>query len=482
MLRRLSLAMAIASIVSTPSWAEPTPAAQTSLMGVYKAAVKNNSDLAAAGAELAARQESVPQAMSALLPQLNGALINQNNRTSLDQPALTLERSGNSYQANLSQPLFNAAAWFQLKAANATSEQAAVEFSAVQQNLILQTAEAYYNVLERQDNLAASKAEEAAFKRQLDQATERFDVGLSDKTDVLEAQASHDTAKANRLLSERFVEDAFQALTTLTNQTYPGISGLMHTLPILPPAPLDAQAWVDTSTRQNLQLQASNFALEAAQQSLNKSKSGHAPTVNAVASYAKGDNDSLGFVNSGMSPLTTIAPYGSDAEQSSIGVQLNVPLYSGGLTSSQVRQSYDVLQQTEFQQESLRRQVVQNARDLFRAVNSNVEQVGARKQTIVSNKSALEATQIGYEVGTRDIVDVLDAQRQLFASVRNYNTARYAYILSNLRLKLTAGTLSPSDLQELDKYLSATYDPDKDFLPPDVDKDAKLQLQADPGI
>jgi outer membrane protein len=479
MLRRLSLAIAIAYASAAPSWAtEPPLATQTSLMGVYQAAVKNNSDLAAAAAELSARQESVPQARSALLPQLNAAVVNENTRTNLDQPEFTLERSGNSYQANLSQPLFNAAAWFQLQVANATSDQAAVEFSATQQNLILQTAEAYYNVLERQDNLAVSKAEETAFKRQLEQASERFDVGLSDKTDVLEAQASYDTARANRLLSESFVEDAFQALTTLTNQTYVALHGLKHTLPILPPTPMDAQAWVDTSVQQNLQLQASNFALEAAKQSLNQSKSGHAPTISAVASYAKGDNDSLGFINSGMSPLTNIAPYRSDAEQSSIGVQLNMPLYSGGLTSSQVRQSYDVLQQTEFQQESLRRQIVQNARDLFRAVNTSVDQVSARMLTITSNKSALEATQIGYEVGTRDIVDVLNAQRQLFTSVRNYNTARYSYIISNLRLKLTAGTLSPGDLEELDKYLTATYNPDKDFLPPDVDLTSKQVFDA----
>lgn len=185
-----------------------------------------------------------------------------------------------------------------------------------------------------------------------------------------------------------------------------------------------------------------------------------------------------GFINSSSIP----GLYNGDAEQSTVGVQLNVPIYSGGLTSSQVRQSYDVLQQTEFQQESLRRQVVQNARDFYRAVNSNVEQVSARKQTIVSNKSALEATQIGYEVGTRDIVDVLNAQRQLYASVRNYNTARYAYIISNLRLKQAAGTLSPSDLQELDKYLTATYNPDKDFLPPDIDKAAEQQLKADPQL
>lgn len=482
MLRRLSLAIAIASAFVAPSWAtEPPLATQSDLMGVYKAAVRNNADLAAARANLAARQESVPQALSALLPQLNAGADTNSTRTAVDTKLrgnTAQTQSGTAYQASLTQPLFNAAAWFQLQSADAASQQAAVEFSAIQQDLILQSAEAYYSVLRAQDELAASKAEEAAFRRQLDQASERFDVGLSDKTDVLEAQASFDTAKANRLLAERSVEDSFQALTTLTNQTYTAIAGLMHSLPVLPPAPQDAKAWVDTSMKQNLRLQASNYAVTAAEESLKQSKSGHAPTVNAFAKYVTGDNDSLGFINSSSIP----GLYNGDAEQSTVGVQLNVPIYSGGLTSSQVRQSYDVLQQTEFQQESLRRQVVQNARDFYRAVNSNVEQVSARKQTIVSNKSALEATQIGYEVGTRDIVDVLNAQRQLYASVRNYNTARYAYIISNLRLKQAAGTLSPSDLQELDKYLTATYNPDKDFLPPDIDNAAEQQLKADPRL
>ena len=482
MLRRLSLAIAIASVVASPSWAtEPPLATQTDLIGVYKAAVQNNADLAAAQANLAAQQESVPQALSALLPQLNAGADTNSTRTSVDtriNGRTAKTQSGTAYQANLNQPLFNAAAWFRLKAADATSEQAAVEFSAIQQDLILQTAESYYTILRAQDDLAASKAEETAFKRQLDQATERFDVGLSDKTDVLEAQASFDTANANRLLAERSVEDAFQALTTLTNQTYTSLNGQMHSLPVLPPTPRDAKAWVDTSTQQNLRLKASNYAVTAAQESLKQSKSGHAPTVNAFAKYVTGDNDSIGFINNSSLP----GFYNGDADQSTVGVELNVPLYSGGLTSSQVRQSYDVLQQTEYQQESLRRQVVQNARDFYRAVNSNVEQVAARKQTIVSNKSALEATQIGFEVGTRDIVDVLNAQRQLFTAVRNYNTARYAYIISSLRLKQTAGTLSPADLQELDKYLSASYNPDKDFLPPDVDKAAEQQLNADPRL
>lgn len=330
-------------------------------------------------------------------------------------------------------------------------------------------------MLRAQDNLASTKAEEAAFKRQLDQSNERFDVGLSDKTDVLQSQASYDTARANRILAQRQVDDAFEALITLTNREYNSIQGIVHTLPVLAPTPNDAKAWVDTAAKQNLNLLASNYAVSAAEETLKQRKAGHAPTLDAVAQYKKGDNDALGFSNP--NPLTR---YGSDVEQRSIGLQLNIPIYSGGLTSSQVRESYSRLSQTEQQRESLRRQVVENTRNLHRAVNTDVEQVQARRQSIISNQSAVEATEIGYQVGTRNIVDVLDAQRQLYTSVRNYNNSRYDYILDNLRLKQAAGTLNPGDLQDLSRYLKADYNPDRDFLPPDLAKAAQEQLRARP--
>jgi outer membrane protein len=479
MLRRLSLAIAVASAFAGTAWAEDAPlSAKTDLVTVYKDAVDNNADLAAARANYDAVREVVPQARSGLLPQINGGATANDTRTKLDEPSETFSRSGIAYQATLSQPIFRADRWFQLQAAEATTEQAALEFSATQQNLILQSAENYFAVLRAQDNLASTKAEEAAFKRQLDQANERFDVGLSDKTDVLEAQAGYDTARANRIIAERAVDDAFQALVTLTNREYNSLEGILHTLPIVVPAPNDAKAWVDTAALQNLNLQASNHAVDAAEETLRQRKAGHAPTLDAVASYQKGDNDSLGFSNTG----STIgqAPFSGDVEQRSIGLELNIPIYSGGLTSSQVRESYQRLNQTEQQRESLRRNVVQNTRNFHRAVNTDVEQVKARKQSIISNQSALEATEIGYQVGTRNIVDVLDAQRQLYSSVRDYNNARYDYILDNLRLKQAAGTLSPADLEALAGFLKPDYDPDKDFLPPDLAKAAEAELRGDP--
>ena len=481
MLRRLSLALAVAAASNGMAWAaEQAPlSTKTDLVTVYQEAAANNADLAAARADYKARSEVVPQARAGLLPNLSAGANLSDTRTKVDSPAITSSRSGTVYQANLSQPLFRADRWFQLQAAEATDEQAALELSATEQNLILQSAETYFAVLRAQDNLASTKAEEAAFKRQQDQANERFDVGLSDKTDVLEAQAGFDTARANRIIAQQQVEDAFQALITLTNRDFAALEGIEHSLPILAPTPNDAKAWVDTAAAQNLNLQASNYAVDAAEETLRQRKAGHAPTLDAVASYQKGDNDSLGFSNSG-SRLPGQDPFSGDVEQRSIGLQLNIPLYSGGLTSSQVREAYQRVNQSEQLRESLRRQVVQNTRNLHRAINTDVETVQARKQSIISSQSALEATEIGYQVGTRNIVDVLDAQRQLYSSVRIYNNARYDYIINNLRLKQAAGTLSPADLEALEQYLKSDYDPDRDFLPPDLAKAAEAQLRGNP--
>nr|MBF0684108.1 TolC family outer membrane protein [Pseudomonas sp.] len=471
--RTLTLALAVAAL-SGSAWAETAPmlAPRSDLVTVYRQAVENNADLAAARAQFEAIRETVPQARAGLLPNLRAGAELSDTRTQVDTSAgsRTLPRSGTVYQATLTQPIFRADRWFQLQAAEAISEQAALEYSAAEQNLILQSAQAYFAVLQAQDNLAAVKAEEAAFKRQLDQANERFEVGLSDRTDTLEAQAGFDTARANRILAERQVQDALQALETLTNRTHLALEGIEHSLPVLAPIPNDATAWVDTATRQNLNLLAVNQAVNAAGETLRQYRAGHAPTLDAVASYRKGDNDSLGFTNSMDIPGVPLPRYNGNVEQGSIGLQLNIPIYSGGLTSSQSRQAFHQLTEAEQRRESLRRQVVENTRNLHRAVNTDIEQVQARRQSIISSQSALEATEVGYEVGTRNIVDVLDTQRRLYAAVRNYNNARYDYILDNLRLKQAAGTLNPGDLEDLARYLKPDYDPDRDFLPPDFPK------------
>ena len=481
-MRVLSLTFAIATVLGSMAYAAPIAQNKVNLLEVYQLAVDNNADLAAAHADYKAQSERVPQARAGLLPQIGAGASNTNSRNKVDitegpdpsKSSITTSRSALVYQASLSQPLFRLDRWYQLQAAQSSNEQSALELSAIEQELILQSSDVYFSVLRAQDNLATSDAEETAFKRQFDLASERFDVGLSDKTDVLQAQAAYDDARANRLVAERMVSDAFQAVSTLTNVELSALEGVKHSLPILAPTPNDATAWVNTAIEQNLGLQAINYAVQAAQDSVKQRKSGHAPTVDAIAQYQKGDNDGMGFINSGMPSMPR---YNDKAEQSSIGIQLNIPLYTGGMTSSQVREGVYRLDQAEQMRESLRRKTVQDTRNFYRAVNTDVEQVQALKQAIISSQSAVEATQIGYDVGTRNIVDVLDAQRLLYAAVRNYNNARYDYILNNLRLQQTAGTLSPDSLQALSAYLNPNYNPEQDFLPPGLDKEIEANLR-----
>ncbi|RMV72799.1 Type I secretion outer membrane protein, TolC [Pseudomonas coronafaciens pv. atropurpurea] len=222
---------------------------------------------------------------------------------------------------------------------------------------------------------------------------------------------------------------------------------------------------VNTAVQQNLQLQAAEFAVGAAEQTLSQRKAGHAPTVDAVASYRKGDNDSFGYSNP--------TDFGRDGyrdsvAQSSIGIELNIPLYSGGMVNSQVRESTEKLYQSQDEQEDRRREVVLNTRNAFRGINADIEQTKARLQSIRSGFKSVEANKVGVDVGSRNVADVLNAERQLYSAVRDYNDARYDYILDSLKLKQAAGTLSPDDLSALSVYLKRDYLPSRDFLPPNL--------------
>lgn len=440
------------------------PTVKVGLLSVYYDAVDNNSDLAAAKAQYEVKQEVVPQAKAGLLPQISGSADYKNTRTALDQPPNTMRRNSYEYGVSLTQPIFRVDRWFQLQAAYATDEQAKLNLAVTEQQLILQTAQVYFSILQAQDDLAATKAEEKAYKRQADEALERFKLGLADKTNYLQAQSAYDMSRSSRVTAEKSVQDAFQALTTLTDRHYDAVKGIQHTLPITAPIPNDAQAWVDKAIEQNISLKAGFYGVTAAEETVKQRKSGHVPTVDFVASYKRGDNDAFNFTNT----ATTAARYGANVSQSSVGVELQVPIYSGGMTSSQAREARSALMMSEHEQESLRRKVVQNTTDYHRAINADIEQIKALRETIISSLSAVDATKIGFQAGTNDIVDVLDAQRRLYDAVRNYNDARYSYILDVLSLKQVVGTLSPEDLQALDKFLTASYVADKDFLPNDI--------------
>jgi outer membrane protein len=436
--------------------------AQADLLGVFEAAIQNDAQLSAARHAYRAQVEAVPQSRAGLLPEINAGVVSDSSRLRRDEPALSRERSATTFRANLTQPLFRPDRWYQLKAAQAVATQAEMDLSFKEQAMVLNAARLYFETLRQLDESAAARAEEAAMRYQRDQAQGRLEGGVSSVTDVYDAQAGYDNARANRQSAQRKVEDAFEALNRLTKQSYNSIAGLMHQMPIEAPVPNDADPWVAAATRQNLELQASDYAVEAARHTLSKQKAGYSPTVDVVVSYRKGDNDSFGYSNP--------SDYGTNGyrgaiEESTIGLELNIPLYSGGKTRSQVAESTERLYQAQDEREDRLREIVFNTRTAFRGVNTDIIQIKARRQSIFSNQKSVEANQAGLDLGSRNIADVLNSQRLLYAAVKDYNNARYDYILNNLKLKQVSGILAPSDLNYLSLFLKRDYDPDIDFLP-----------------
>lgn len=452
------LRMTLLPLLLLAPLAQAVAADRATLMSVYAQVVEHNSDMAAARENYLARREAVPLARARLLPQV--ALDAEAGDVRSDRRQVE-QRSGSLYRLSLDQPLFDLSRWFDYKAAQSENEQAELDFSAFQQQLILDTASRYFDTLLAEDNLATAKAELRAFDRQLQQTRLSYDAGLSDQNDMLSAQASFDRASANLIDSQRRSEDAYQALMRLTGQAQPALAGIRHSLPVQAPVPERAEAWVEQAMAQNLRLRASQAAVSQAGQTLRSSKADHLPTFNLAMGYAEGDSDLMdSSAHFGQRP--------GNQRDSSVMVQMKLPLFSGGGTSARVRQATHELARTEYGRTSLEREVLEGSRNAFRAVVSDVEQVRARRQSIISSQGSLRATEAGYEVGSRNIVDILDAQRDLYNAVRDYNVSRYAYIVDSLRLKQQAGSLSPEDLRELAGYLKLDYEPERDFLPSDL--------------
>jgi len=283
-------------------------------------------------------------------------------------------------------------------------------------------------------------AERDAVKRQLEQVQQRFDVGLVAITDVLESQAAFDTSTVGVIEAEGAQATTFETLVRLTGQMVDEIDGLDEDFPVEFPDPRDEDAWVEAALANNYELEAARHAVESARRSMQIARSGHLPTVNANLTYSESE--------SGASSI-----FSGKTETNSASLSLNVPIFSGLATRSRSRQAGHELDQAQKNLDLTRRTVVENTRTLYTAIITDVARVRARLRGIESSQSALDATQTGYEVGTRNIVDVLLAQQRLFAAQFQYASARYQYIRDTLRLKQVVGSLSPEDIYDLDRYI-----------------------------
>ena len=431
-----------------------------SLRDIYELALENDAQLKTEQAQYLSNLETEKLGLSTLLPQINANYDYTNNDQDTDgesvdftgpiDSATNLDVDREGYQLSLNQAIFDLPAWFTFQSGKEFSKQAEATFAANQQNLIVRTVEAYLLVLRAQDNLEASKAQERAFGRQLEQTQQRFEVGLIAITDVYEAQAAFDLSGVERIVDENNVSVALERLSVLTGRTHSNLDILKEDFAIILPDPIDRAAWVEFALENNFNLQASRYAEEAARQSAKANKLAHAPTVSG--SYAYSDYETDGDLTRVPSTSFDTSP-NQDVEINTWQVRVDLPLYTGGALSANRRRAAQDFNAARESRINLGRNTVTNARSLHMTVVSDVSRVAARRLSIVSSRSALDATQAGYEVGTRNVVDVLNAQNTLYSAERDYANSRYDYILDMMRLKEEAGLLSPEDVHNLDSYL-----------------------------
>ncbi len=446
----------IAKALATLGLVSGVHASAETLNEIYQQAVANDHLYKAAEAAMRAGEENKRAGRSGLLPQINGEVtwsdsdFDQSGE-SFDESTLQLEpveanpeTTSSGYSISLIQPLFNMAAWHSYKQGKIDSKIALAEFQSAKQDLIIRTAESYFNVLQAMDNFETAKAEQNANSHQLEQTQKRFEVGLTAITDVHEAQAAYDNSLARRLLQEGNVGISFEALEVITGKSYQNLAALKEDFPIAPPSPLERKAWETFSIENNFNLAAASLAAESARQTANQAKAGHYPTLTGSLSYSDTNTE----VNQGSTLISDL-----DEDGYAVGLTLSVPLFSGGSVSASRRQAAEGYIQARESYFQTQRDIIQSARSLHLTVLTDVATIKARKQAIVSSNSALEATQAGYEVGTRDLVDVLIAQRTLYTAQSDYSDALYTYILNTLRLKQVAGILTEKDILELDRWL-----------------------------
>jgi outer membrane protein len=427
----------VVSLIALIALLSTTARAET-LEDIYQSAVKNDPIAGAAKATYKANKETLNQGRAVLLPQLTtfASKMEPSSDDNIDPIKTT-------YRASLSQSLFNVPAWFQFRSAKNMDQVAEANFAAQQQSLIIRVSESYFNVLRAYDNKQTRKAEELAIKRQLEQVTERFEVGLLPITDVHEIRAIFDDASVNSLEANGALDIAFDQLQVLSGKSHSQLTGLKDGFKAEVPIPTSAESWVEFALANNLDLRASELTQQAANETAKAAKSQHLPKISISADYTKRDTEA----SASASALLT--------EQTAINLNLTMPIFSGGLISSQARQASYRAQATEQNYIAAKRNTIQAARSNYQLTITNTARVKARNQAITSAESALKATQAGYDVGTRNIVDVLAAQRTLFQAKRNFSNARYDYILSMMRLKQVAGQLSPEDIFEINGWLSS---------------------------
>ena len=329
-----------------------------------------------------------------------------------------------------------------MQVAKAQVKAAAATYAAAAQDLMLRTASAYFDVLQAEDTLRYTEAEKAATARELDQAQQRYQVGLDAITDVYNAQASYDAILAREIANKNDILNAREKLREITGVYYENLATLKPNMPLLTPVPNNINTWVNAAVMQNITLQGANYTVIAARENIRVNFAGHMPILDAIASYQRSKPSNQVF----------IAPSNSESEQG--GLQLSLPIYQGGLVTAQTQQAKYDYQKSIADREDIYRQVYVNTRQSFNNIIAGISKIKADRQTIISNQSSVDSTEAALQVGTRTIVDLLNAQQNLFAAESILSQDQYAYLINTLNLKSLAGTLSAIDLMKINRLLA----------------------------
>jgi outer membrane protein len=430
------------------------------LAAVYQRALRNDPQLREAEANRLAALEARPQALAALLPQLAGAGGYTHDEsggkfTYFSQAGLasanSLTKSDISqWSVQLRQTVFHWDQFATLRQAGVQAAQAEVDYRAAQESVILRTATAYFNVLAARDTLDAAEAAREAIGRQLEQAEKRFEVGLIAITDVEEAKAAADQATATVIAAKRALATSREQLRELTGDAFDELARPGDDMPLVAPAPASEAEWVKAALDQNLTLSSARLAADIARENIAAARGGHFPTVDIVA------RKSGTITNADTAAFGVTSPADTTNNDKQVGVQVTVPIYAGGGTSSRVREAVYRHRAARERLERTARATERATRDAYLGVLSEISRVQALKQALASTRTALEATEAGYEVGTRTAVDVLLARQRLFDAQTSYARSRYDYVINVLALEEAAGTLDEARLTRVNGWLGQT--------------------------
>ena len=422
-----------------------------SLLDIYNDALENDPQYKSAEFSYLSGKEIKVQGRAALLPNISiNAQTNWNEY--YQNGELRNEYNNFNTSARLSQPLIRLDSWFKYRQSKFLTDAAEADFAYSQQALIVRTAELYFNVLRAIDNLSAARSEEKAIKKQLDQIRQRYEVGLSAVTEVQEAQLAFDLSLASRTRVEGEVYTAKESLNALVGREIISLDGLVNDLNVSNPVPASKEEWARKAVENNFRLQAANLRKFASKNNARSVASNHLPKVDIVGVQTESETNQYSFdgFNTGGGFNITVP---DETQRDTYSLQLSMPIFQGGAVISRTKQAYAESNKSSEDALFTERNVIQDVRSQYSNVVTLVANLRAQKQAVISASSALEATRVGYEVGTRNIVDLLQAEKNLYSAERNLSNAKYDYLITTLRLHLAAGTLTPENLVEINNLL-----------------------------